>query len=751
MSRLLAFPFLFISLLSLGSDFLVKDESSLKKAISESKAGDNIIMANGSWRDIEILFEATGTQNEPITLKAETKGQVIITGQSNLRLAGSFLQVEGLVFKNGNSPTTELISFRKHSKTLAYNSRLTECVIDNFNGLERFNTEAWVVLYGKHNRVDHCQFIDKRNQGVTLIVRLNGPESVENFHRVDHNYFGYRQNLGSNGGETLRIGTSHYSMMNSNTTVEYNYFDRCNGEHEIISNKSNQNTYRYNTFFESKGTLTMRHGNETLVEGNVFFGNGVAHTGGIRIINEKQTVRNNYLEGLTGDRFRGALTIMNGVPNSPLNRYVPVKESIAEHNTFINCEYIELCAGSDEERSAIPQSTTVSNNLFYQNGNAQKFGVYDELKGISFSSNVYNTSLQGLIAEGFEKKSLFGNRNENGLLIPTLDIKAGAHFDHEIANRDNTGVNWYPKQKGLAGFGSGKVILVSEGLNTLSDAVSKSEPGDVIQLSGGKYNQTKVLSLPHPLSFESTNESTITYENAQLFIIENGASLKLKGLKIDGKNSLDAPLNSVISTSRYSMDQNYKVTIEDCDFTNLDVNHSYNVLKVAQSTFADTISIRNTRFKNISGTVLLLNAEKDDIGIYNAETVLIENCLFEDIEGAALKMYRGGSDESTTAGLLNVNHCEFKNIGHGKKNKIDASIELLGVQNTEIANSLFDNTKPVNVNLTVGEPKAFIHDICLLNTPEVIVIGEGYSSQNIYETNSSCINGSDGESIGILK
>ena len=32
--------------------------------------------------------------------------------------------------------------------------------------------------------------------------------------------------LGSNGGETLRIGTSHYSMFNSNTLVENNYFDR---------------------------------------------------------------------------------------------------------------------------------------------------------------------------------------------------------------------------------------------------------------------------------------------------------------------------------------------------------------------------------------------------------------------------------------------------------------------------------------------------------------------------------------------
>ena len=53
----------------------------------------------------------------------------------------------------------------------------------------------------------------------------------------------------------------------------------------------------------------MRHGNNTQVEGNVFFGNDVDHTGGIRVINAGQTVRNNYMEGLKGSRFGGALLL----------------------------------------------------------------------------------------------------------------------------------------------------------------------------------------------------------------------------------------------------------------------------------------------------------------------------------------------------------------------------------------------------------------------------------------------------------
>ena len=72
-------------------------------------------------------------------------------------------------------------------------------------------------------------------------------------------------------GETIRIGTSANSMESSRTIVENNTFKNCDGEIEIISNKSANNIFRNNLFLESKGSLTLRHGNNALVEGNVFF------------------------------------------------------------------------------------------------------------------------------------------------------------------------------------------------------------------------------------------------------------------------------------------------------------------------------------------------------------------------------------------------------------------------------------------------------------------------------------------------
>jgi len=215
-----------------------------------------------------------------VIISAQEKGKVLITGESCLRISGEYLEISGFVFTGGYTPSADVISFREKDGVYGNNCRLSECVIDGFNNPERFVTEAWVSLYGKNNRVDHCSFIDKRSQGVTMVVHPVDEACRNNNHRIGHNYFGYRQNLGSNGGETMRLGTSPYSLTTSGTIVEANYFDRCNGELEIISNKSCGNIFKDNTFFECAGTLTFRHGNDNLATGNIFLGNGKENTDG---------------------------------------------------------------------------------------------------------------------------------------------------------------------------------------------------------------------------------------------------------------------------------------------------------------------------------------------------------------------------------------------------------------------------------------------------------------------------------------
>ena len=95
----------------------VKDNLELTKAIDNAGPGDEIIMANGTWNDIQIRFVGYGKENQPISLRAETAGKVILSGKSDLKLGGEYLEVSGLYFTNGASPSDAVIEFAINQDT----------------------------------------------------------------------------------------------------------------------------------------------------------------------------------------------------------------------------------------------------------------------------------------------------------------------------------------------------------------------------------------------------------------------------------------------------------------------------------------------------------------------------------------------------------------------------------------------------------------------------------------------------------
>ena len=113
------FVFLSFSKVDAKNSIKVNNQEELKLAIKNAVAGDEIIMANGVWKDIQIKFFGKGTKEAPIVLRAETSGKVSIEGISDLKIGGDFLEVKGLYFKNGYSPSKTVIDFRIDSKTLA--------------------------------------------------------------------------------------------------------------------------------------------------------------------------------------------------------------------------------------------------------------------------------------------------------------------------------------------------------------------------------------------------------------------------------------------------------------------------------------------------------------------------------------------------------------------------------------------------------------------------------------------------------
>ncbi len=719
---------------------VVRNIGEFDDAVAAAEPGTRIVLASGEWSDVELVFKANGLPEQPIELTAEEPGKVIINGQSNLSVSGSHLIVSNLVFKDGFTPTTEVIAFRTSKEDLANNVRVTNTVIDSFTNPERHSSDIWVAIYGKNNRFDHNSLLNKGNAGVTLAVRMNTEASRENGHIIEYNYFGPRQTLGSNGGETLRIGTSHYSREYSNTVVRNNYFDRTSGELEIISSKACGNEIRDNVFFESQGTLTMRHGHYTLVEGNYFLGNRKPNTGGIRIINENQTVRNNYLSGLTGHRFRGAMVIMNGVPNGPINRYDPVIDSLMNNNIVVDSDHIQLCAGSDEERSGVPTGSSMHRNIFMSKTNLNPFTVYDDISGISFEGNILNEEASVPIDQGFSKVPYSLAENEHGLLVPAKSLIDEIDFGEVKlpVTKNETGADFYPKTDPSVTFGSGAIVEVPAGTDTLRDAINSSSPGDTLVLeNGGEYLLTKFASAHHPLTIkaEDGDKPIIRSEKSTFIFIENGGALELENLWFDGAESPDLYGNNVISTSRYSMNRNYSLAVRNCKVTNLDVNHSYNFLGVYKATFADSIEIADTEISNVTGSILAFDKEPEDLGIYNVENVTIRNSTFTDIQGAIANIYRGGTDESTFGPIVTVEGNSFVNTGLGRRNKSAASLIFHGVQKLNIANSTWDSSAPLELFLTNGEPITVIEDVVMRNTGQIRANNDQYTIRNVtYES-----------------
>ncbi|HEY0681304.1 MAG TPA: polysaccharide lyase 6 family protein [Steroidobacter sp.] len=705
-----------------AKEIRVGDQAAYATAVKQAQPGDVIALADGEWRDFQILFEGRGTADRPITLTAQTKGRVLITGKSNLRLAGEYLVVSGLVFRDGHTPTGDVISFRRDSKRPASHSRVTEVVIDAFNPPERSRQDLWVSMYGQSNRVDHSQFVGKTNAGVTLAVIRDAP--VADRHRIDHNYFGFRPPLGSNGGETIRIGTSEQSLSASHSVVERNYFEHCDGEVEIVSNKSGGNTFRGNTFFESQGSLVLRHGNDNLVEGNVFFGNGRPHTGGIRVINARQTVRGNYMEGVSGTGFASALAVMNGVPNSVINRYHQVSGARIENNTIIDAARITLGAGADAERSASPVDSRFERNLIVGGTDQDPFLVETDLSGIAFSGNAQSKVAKPVLPAGIARQSIELARGSNGLLYPTDPALAsiGAPRSLMPVRKEETGVTWYAKPtKGGVDFSGGQTHRVTSSA-AFTSAVAAAKSGDTIQLAAGEYAVDAPLIIDRALTIAgaggelSAEAATIRLKSPSLFVLKRGGALRLQGLKVSGAAAPAQDGNVVINLDAESVPAHYAIEILNSEFVALNRAAAFDVVAVSARSFGQRLEIRDSTFTNVSGAVLAVKGREESEPLYALETIEISGASFNNV-GRVADVFRGGRDESTFGPRFTMTNSTVMNSGKDSA----MSLRLSGVLFTRIDGNRFSDSGGIEVTHGVGFPQTAIVDNTFDNTAAPVV------------------------------
>lgn len=745
---LLIFSSSFVS----AKDVHVDDAPSLEKAIKMVQAGDTIVLKNGTYSDINIVFYGEGTKEKPITLKAETPGKVFIEGQSNLHIGGTYMHVDGLYFRNGYSPTKSVIRFMVNKKKIAFHSKVTNSVIEDFTNIDREVKGWWVEFWGQHNELSNSYLAGKSTPGPVIMVQLKGNQHINNHHQIVNNYFGERPRQGGPHGEVMQLGDSGTSMTPSYTNIENNLFEYCNGEVEIISSKSNYNQFKNNVFFESEGSLVLRHGNYANIDGNVFIGDGEnKFIGGIRVINTGHWITNNYFYKIVGEKFRAPLGVMNGIPKSPLNRYNQVTDIVVAYNTWVdsptpwyfsvgsNVDQAEVLPKS-EIRSARPKRSIFANNLIYNTGKSeQAIFAYDKVDGIKFYRNYSNQedksgiAGKGLKADkfklvgdgvlktsnmsyeklydgfGFERieKDLLGNKRSGKNNAGALVKKPKKDFD--LLDRSKYGAPWFSTEKEQRTPSTLNASTTEE----LLAAVKSAQSGDTIKLAAGEYQLDSAIEIAKELTLlsDAGSKKTIIKVSSptSAFTLLPKSYLKLDGVSLVGDGKQDA-----FATLDKHMYKAYDLSVANSKLSNFN-----NILRVSRTSFADEISIDNTAIEN-SKNGFMLNMETKNKGTYNVEFLTIKNSSFDGIDGAIIDYHRGGYDESTIGGNLVFENNTVTNSGKSQPDKV--LIKNRGIVHVSLADNTFKNNPVDYVAVLWGEKGQSPVNNKIKNSGEVKVV-----------------------------
>jgi poly(beta-D-mannuronate) lyase len=572
-TRYLLFTFFLLLRLvnvSQAASTLVNSLAALTSAYTNARPGDTVIVANGTYNWGEILLVNTnGTSTSQwIVLKAERISEVNFTGSTYIKFSGTRVRIDGFRFMNGNAGTNPVISFRSSSTVLANYSRVSNITIDNYNTLSPDTTveNEWIGFFGVRNRLDHCTFINKSNPRATVVIWYSTAtfpdKSVSTYHLIDSNYFLGRSYMGGNGGETIRVGVGNNSRTDGFNIIEYNLFENCiQKDPEIVSNKSFRNTYRYNTFKNCNGGLTLRMGRYCEVYGNFFIVTDATKTDsyGVRVIDKGHRVTNNYFEGLLGGsgsltNMRAPITLFNGSyasadslnPGVLNGEYFPADSAVIAYNTVVNCSSgagIRLGYTNYGANTYQPRGIRLGNNIIKMSaGQVIDLNAANTTLTYFAEGNLYNApgGLGLSNTAGFTSHSLIFGTRSAGILPPPqtgiqdASVNTGFYATMLLgldAQRQNRSSVYDIGCDELNGTGS--VVAapldstkVGSGKGVVSAAQTISFPAlSVKSLGEADFDPGATASSGLAVTYTSSNPGVATIVNGKIRIVGSGLSV----------------------------------------------------------------------------------------------------------------------------------------------------------------------------------------------------------------------------------
>lgn len=391
----------------------VESIEALMDAVAKAQQGDLIEVADGDYNNTKVIriTSKKGTAQAPIVFRAANRGNARILGSEGFLLDNcAYVVVEGFSFFSADITTVCRVTSSNHCRFTRNHIRG-----QGLTGDPESQRSNWVRIGGEkshHNRIDHNLFEEKRSHGVMISTAgssvKTGNMSTQ-YDRIDHNHFRNFYPGTKNGYETIRLGSSAYSHSSAKIIVDHNLFERCDGEAEIISVKSNDNTVRNNTFLNCRGMLTLRNCHTCLVEGNFFFNDAdQKRSSGVRFYGQGHVIINNYFQDLggtaifikTGDIERrtdprwkyqerdGDLRNWGG--------YQRPEDALIAFNTIVNCAVAFKLGetGKRAETYSLPaRNITIANNLIVSGRGKinDDLGMWEEF---TISGNIFYSDRQ---------------------------------------------------------------------------------------------------------------------------------------------------------------------------------------------------------------------------------------------------------------------------------------------------------------------------------------------------------------------
>jgi len=349
----------------------VSSVNALKKAIEEVKNGDIITIKNGTYKNFNVVLKTSGKKNYPhVDVRAETPGKVILTGKSGIALASPKLTLSGISFENLNYTGNDKFDDSKIEMCPMYlsdHNTVYNCRVQNIPDMKPGIT--YINSKGVYNAIISCSLLGKKNEGAMVKQDVSDKNKTTSLFVYKTIFYDIDPVYKASNWEALRIGNTEDNGVWAGCHVYENWFEKCSGEIEVISNKSCGNIYHKNMFLNCEGHLTIRWGEKCVIKENSFYNSIKSKkVGGIRVIGPKCKVMNNYLKNIRG---QGGIILYRGVHDDfPSTKgYNTAHNTEVSNNILINCDpAYNLSAGgsSCKERPYDPYDCKFTNNVLYK-------------------------------------------------------------------------------------------------------------------------------------------------------------------------------------------------------------------------------------------------------------------------------------------------------------------------------------------------------------------------------------------------